>query len=323
MSLLRRPGATVSSDQMTGDIILDDFLTNLDAAFIGSRKVRVLYVAEAKDHLLEARQLLAEQGKETEAASKAAVLNFGDAREHAQSQRRLVWARFWQTVMTAGPFYGVFMFAWMLIYIREVNVIVASISTAIAGVLFGITMGWFIAFVHPQKLLPSMSAKGNKFICAYSSKMRTMNYAFMAFIAACVLMGIGTAFEIDALNPFDMSKTAAIVLGLMAVLNIGGIRLGNQRLFVDDKGIKVRKLFSRDSISWSQLRNLTLLGETKRWIPKWSYWSRVHVLEYADSSGQSQTIMIFPDTENSDRAVCICREKLGARSGGLNAPVIA
>lgn len=319
MSLLRRPGATMSPDQMTNDAVLDGFLQNLDAALIGSRKVRALHLAEAKDHLMEAKELHAAQGADSEAASNRAVYEFGEVQDHAQAQRHLVWARFWQTAMTTGPFFGVAMFAFALLDVGTDagSVTKTLVTSIIQGVFFGLAMGWFLAFVHPPKTLPS-SWKEGRFVCAYSSGMRNMSYFCMLIFAACAVMGIGVAFGIEALNPLGFSKPAAIILGLLAISNIRSMRTGIQRLVVDESGIEVHRLFGHDQISWSQLRSLTLLGERKTWIPTWNYWSRVHVVEYAAPSGSSRAVNIFPDAENSDRVVCLVRDRLSARGAEPN-----
>ena len=127
-------------------------------------------------------------------------------------------------------------------------------------------------------------------------------------------MGIGVLLKIDFLNPFDFSVPAAIVLGLLAASNINTIRAFMQKLVVEKDGIEIRKLLGSEKIAWSQLRNVQLLGERKSWIPKWNYWSRVHVLEYANASGKSRTVNIFPDTDNSDRMVLMLRDKLQSNS---------
>jgi hypothetical protein len=311
MSLLRKPGGTIDPDQLTGDPVLDEFLRDLDAALLGSRKVRALDVAESKDHLLETRDAHVGRGMDPEAASRAAVSDFGEAREHAETQRHLLRSRFWQTAMMTGPLFAVGMFGFALLGIGATTGSVTStlVISTIQGVLFGIAMGWFLALVHPPKALPSGDADGHRFVCAYTHRMRKATSIWMILFAVLVVMGIGTALEVDALNPLEFSRPGAIVLGLLALSNIRIMRTGTQRLVVDAGGLEVRNLFRRERISWSQLRELRLLGERASWIPRWSYWSRVHVLEYTDASGAARTVKIFPDAENSGRLIRVVRDK--------------
>ena len=49
--LARLPGGAIPREALSGDSVLDDYLTELDRHLLGSGKIRLISLAEAKDHL--------------------------------------------------------------------------------------------------------------------------------------------------------------------------------------------------------------------------------------------------------------------------------
>lgn len=309
MPLLRFPGASCPPDALTGDRVLDSYLVELDSRLLGSAKVRLLSLAEIKDHLQERTAAVQAKASTPVDAATVAVNEMGPAKSHADTQRAALTRRFLTIALQAGTAFFVIdmLFEWL-----RVGAVHSVWSLSIQGLFAGLLLGWWFTFVRPPRLLPSASVE-DEFSVGYSSKMRVASYAVACVFVATFVIGLGAALGIEAVNPFGWNQTMGIVFALLSAFTLRNIRMGIRTYRVDREGFSIEGVGSTERIPWSAIKSLRPLGEIKPWIPKWNHWSKVVALDYAKPDGHTGRINIFPDTANADRFISLVREKLEGR----------
>ena len=70
VSRVLRFGTGYPREVLTGDDTLDEYLRDLNSQFVGVKKIRRSTLAEAKDHLVEARDSLIAEGVSPAEASR-------------------------------------------------------------------------------------------------------------------------------------------------------------------------------------------------------------------------------------------------------------
>jgi hypothetical protein len=309
MALLRFPGSSCPKDALTGDGILDDYLVELDSHLLGSAKVRLLTLAEIKDHLQERKsEALAKTATETDAA-RIAVRDMGPARSCAEAQHAAIKRRFLRLAIPAGTVY----LAVNLLFDALRDGPAGGVWTALRqGLLFAVMFGWWASIVLPRRLLPTADA-GAEFIVGCSTTMRRFSYAIVLLLVAISVTGLGAALGVDTLDPFGWNQNEGIVLAALSVLNIRNVSEGIWSCRVDPQGFWIERWMGKERVLWTSVRSLRPLGETKSWIRRWSDWGKVQSLDYAKGDGSVGRFNVVPHAANAERFMLLLRSKIDSR----------
>ncbi len=316
LQLLRRPGAAFPAAVATGIDDVDAFLRDVDACLLGSAKVRAPHLQEVKDHILERRDHGLDRGLSERDATREALDMFGFAADYGADQRASLSRRFLQTAISAGVLFGVLMFVMDVIGQPAGADAPPSASRHIVqGLLYGLGMGWFVAFVWPLKVLPIGDRFARSFVVRRSTGWRATFLVIAACFAVLGVAGLVALFVPGSVEYFDTSRPGIAAFVLLSAVNVRFMLAGAGSIAVDDDGIEIRTPWSRRAVPWSRVEGVERFGDRHPWIPAWNYWSRVRVVRYTTADGGAGEAKIFPDVQNADRLTVMAREKLAARTG--------
>jgi hypothetical protein len=325
----RFPGSSCPKEALTGDAVLDAYLQDLDGKLLGASAVRVLTLVEIKDHLQERKDAAVEKGLADDAAAKKAVDEMGPASAHAGEQRAALLRRFRTHALTLGVMFGVTMGLFGVLGVAEAGGL-ALVSHVLARpafllrftfntLFFGLFMGWFLAFVWPQRRLPQPGV-GAAFTVGYSAALLWLGRVMTVLFAAsgvCLLAGalapgvfLAAGHVQVAASVVGYGRISSLVLGLLSIWNAKNFYNWYALYEVGERGFEIRRWGMAEAVPWSCMTSLRPLGEIKRWIPTWNYWRKVLALDYASPGGKARRVYIFPDTTNADRFALLVREKL-------------
>ena len=163
-AILRFPGNKIPARALTGDDVLDTYMRKLDARLIGSAKIRLLTLAEIKDHLQERKAALLKTGDyEEREASRKAVENLESVDACSRIRNKRLFGRFSSIALfgVAGFVLSMMGFVFFLIKIHfglSYECTACFLKHGIMlffpiGLLFGLFMGW-TAFLLPEQRLP-------------------------------------------------------------------------------------------------------------------------------------------------------------------------
>ncbi|GAG35465.1 unnamed protein product, partial [marine sediment metagenome] len=112
--LLRLPSPSCPTEALCGDPVFDAYIRDLDARLLGSKKVRLLTLAEIKDHFLAQKAQLVAQGHGPHSAAEETVRSMGDPAAHAAHQRRHLLNRFFRVGFLSWLMYSTWcvLFEW-------------------------------------------------------------------------------------------------------------------------------------------------------------------------------------------------------------------
>ncbi|MEM6990258.1 MAG: hypothetical protein AAF721_07170 [Myxococcota bacterium] len=315
LQLLRRPGPGFPKRVASGIDDVDAYLHDVDACLLGSAKVRVLHLEEVKDHILERRDHALDRGRGADEATREALDMFGFAAEYGAEQRAGLSRRFWQAALSAGVLFAALML--VLDVIGRPPGTDAALPVArltVQGALYGLAMGWFVAFVWPVKALPVGDRFAPAFLVRRSLPWRA---ACLVFAAGFTLLGVCclvALFVPQAVAYFEVSQLGIAALGVLAVVNIRFLLLGVQTIAVDRDGFQIRMPWSKRTVPWSRVEAVERFGDRHPWIPGWNIWSRVQVIRYTTADGTAHESKIFPDVPNADRLTVLARDKIASRA---------
>ncbi len=290
---------SLPEEARTSDPVLDECLTRLDSRLLGTAAVRLLTLLEVKDCLLERKARLLDAGGEV-AAARAAVEAVGPLELVAEAQRAQRRSLFTSDSLRGGAFLAIGIALFTCVgYRQPIQQTIAE--SVLGGLLSGLSLGAWSAFMHAGRSLPSKGQSGMEYEVAYSKRMR-LRFALMLGL---FLLG-AIAFSVGAVAAPDWMRW---VLGALAVLDAAfTISLGLCVCTVDAAGLRFRRFLRNEQIPWAAFTEVGTLGERYGWLP--SYWKGVPVVSYTASDGAKRSLAMFPDMNNADRLVSSIRERL-------------
>ena len=163
--ITRLPGTRIPGQILTGAPPLDNFLRELDQQLLGSARVRLQTLAEIRDHLVEKVDHLVESGMAEDEALQQAIRSSDSPAELANPQRAALTNKFLKfglfTGILFGLFMGIFFSAYFLLFSSGrpgtgiFAIFVGAGAAIFGGPCYGFWMGWFTAFIQPERELPS------------------------------------------------------------------------------------------------------------------------------------------------------------------------
>ncbi len=324
--LTRFPGRDIPAAALTGNPVLDDFLTALDRELLGSARVRLQTVAEIRDHLLERKASFEKVGgTEAEAAEKA-VQSIGTPDELAGPQRHTLKKKFLRaSVPTGGMFgLGMGMFFYLMEHGKDLGPVFFAVLGLCQGVGFGLFMGWFMTFILPDRLLTVTFKQDmfqdmeGDFTVHYSTAIRRMSYFLMVFFAltACTcLIFVIAGFLHPSLNrSLSFLWWCALTDGMFSALLLHYARLALREYKVDEDGILVKECIGRKkAFAWQDFQRVGLLGKIRPWVPY--SWKKVKFAEFQKDGCKPVRMLIYPDMVNADRLFVLLDQKFQSAMG--------
>ena len=324
----------------TGDVTIDGCLKDLDARLLGGASVRSLTLAEVRDHLLEQKNALLSSGESVSESSAAsnAVASFGDLEEIASAQRDSLVRRFRNFGLQMGIPFGILMGLSSVIILHltgvlqfrlAIGICIGTASGLFNGLFFGISMGWWYSFTWPEKRLPSAEPgrstgkmPDEPFTVQFVGPTRKLSKIMTILFAIGALCIIALAFllrEFDGAAEYvGIPWWAILGMGVALFLEIPLLNRSNRTFHVTTDGISVGGwLFKKRTIAWSSIGQLAILGETHRWIPRWSNWSKVKYIQYTVGKGKKRRMHLYPGMANMDRLILLLEQKLSSVGSGV------
>jgi len=317
--LTRFPGTGIPYQAVTGNPALDDFLIELDRHLLGSAKVRMQFLAEIKDHLLEKKDPLIEEGRTEDVAMTSAVQSMGTPDELAKSQREELKKKYIGISVPSGIIFGIFMALFSAFtHLKGKGLVLISLNGLQNGVFFGLFMGWFMTFIWPERQLTSAlktylsSAEESEFVVHYSKWMRRLSYPITVFFLLmgvyCISFGIAGFFYISINKNLLFPRWMSLVLGGIAIIDFFAVRLCCRKYKVNEDGIYVDDFLGRKKIfAWKNLKRVGLLGDIRPWILR--YWKKVKYAEFENGNHKAMRMLVYPDMVNADRLFVLLDKK--------------
>jgi hypothetical protein len=302
-SLLRYPSPGLPNDLRTGHAEIDALLTKLDAALIGSAKVRRHTVIEVRDDLLEALQRARDAGGDERAAVDDAVSALGSIDTIAGEQRAARAALFRKVSFGTGLAFASLMLGIQLMMSELLNTRWPMLvgMFALHALFFGLWMGYFAAYVI-GKAEPSKkdSAEGGAFLVYYPASSQALSWVLAAVFA---WMGLTMGLGIVGMSIFTtMSPLPLAVLMLLCIkIVITAIAAALFRARVDTETVCLQGLFGTRRIARDQIQSVQVMGLGFRLL--WPAFGQTHRIVWQDQSGAGHTshISISQDMIHGDR----------------------
>lgn len=313
---LRLPGSSFPSEALTGDGVLDGYLRQLDGMLLGAKKVRLLTLAEIKDHLEERKASLLEAGRTENEALTEAVQQMGPLEEHARQQRRRLLRKFAIISLCFGVPFGLFqgwvtgwtdLLPWWLPVVRGVTL----------GVFAGPGIGWAVTFVWPEHRLPSRQDRTHEATAAFRVAFPRYERILGGFGAVIlVLMAaawVGASVVLALRVELWWTWLTPLLWGLLAVHSLYYARLTMRSFEVGGDGFWIREWTGRRrKVLWHNVKSVGRLGDAHTWIPRWTYWRKVRYIDYATEGGRVRRVNVLHNMPNADRLVFLAEDKLKA-----------
>jgi hypothetical protein len=266
-ALLRFPGGTIQTQALTGDPHLDAFLVELDAHLLGSARVRWQPCAEIQDHLRAKQTDFVRSGCDADEAARRAMLAMGEPREQADAFNQTLVRKFRRIAVQSGAVFAVLMGLLMLARpMLRVGLAGSALFVLFEALLFGLFLGWCMAYVWPQHALASRAAdgaNGSRFIVSYPAWLRFLGYVGLILFASLALLfvargaaGILLDASISERIPFTLSYSPRIllVLGGLGLIDAYLMRLCCRTYRVDEQGILIKEPFGRKTLACCCIR---------------------------------------------------------------------
>jgi len=324
--LLRLPGTSCPPEALTGDEILDAYITDLDSRLLGSKYVRLLTLAEIRDHLEEAKARGIAAGLDEKAAAEEAVRVAGHPEEHAAEQRASLRSRFLKIALPSGILFGIWMGVWASVAPPYLGLLGAIVEAVLEGAFFGLWMGVFMAFIWPRRWLGARSAAGRPdegFEVAYPRPMRRLSTAFfIVFVVlalVCLSAAVATLLKITVPGEIVPRWYYSFFLGAMAVLAAYVMAVTSPLFRVTADGFLFRRLLTAGRfVNWRDVTAVGTLGDVHPWIPSWNNWHAVKYLVYTHPGRRPRRILIYRDLVNADRFLQLVEENVLRNRGAMD-----
>ncbi len=314
--LLRFPGASCAEEALTGDDILDGYIRELDARLLGSRAVRLLTLAEIKDHLVEAKAAGVASGLDEGAAADEAVSAAGPAEEHAREQRGTLWVRFWKLAITWFALTGIVSgLSQLIMPALKWDPARTLVIAAVQGVTNGMIGGVFMTFWLPRRWIGKAQGVQNldsaQFDVTYPRPVAIIMTIGLPFSAAVYLAGVavGTAGVLNILPEARGLVPWWMLIPLVVLLPGAAYEISHlpRVLRVGEEGFCAN--------SWTGLKLDVLwrdvVGvEVRRWRPARLLSKTGKYLLYRTPSGRTRGIWLRPDMLNHDRFLQLVEENV-------------
>jgi hypothetical protein len=284
-SLLRYPSPGFPDDLRTGSAQIDALLINLDAALIGSAKVRRHTVIEVRDDLLEALQRARDAGE-----------NERDGVDDAISLFR-------KTSFGTGLAFASMMLGLQLMMSGLLNTRWPMLAGMFVfhALFFGLWMGYFAAYVF-GKAEPSMkdSAEGGAFLVYYPTTSQALSWILaVVFTWMGLTMGLGI-FGVSIFTTISPLPLAVLMLLCIKIV-ITAISAALFRARVDTETIRLQGLFGTRRIARDQIHSLQTMGLGFRLL--WPSFGQTHRIVWRDKRGVRRTshVSISQDMIHGER----------------------
>lgn len=198
----RIPSPGFPSAVQTEDAHIDRYLQALDAALLGAKCVRMLTLEEVRDHLLEHRDRLIEQGMAADIASQEAVKSFGAVEEHASLQRSERTKLYFKMLASFGGLFAGLMLLMQVLnqgFTRDTLGTLATV-TLFNFLFYGALMSWWFTFGFAQArpTVPE-NVNSDEELRVYSGRWSKIAAVFLFFVMgsigiACLLSFVGIGF---------------------------------------------------------------------------------------------------------------------------------
>jgi hypothetical protein len=302
-SLLRYPSPGFPDDLRTGNAQIDALLVSLDAALIGSAKVRRHTIIEVRDDLLESLQRARDVGDNECDALDHAVSAVGPIETIASEQRAARAALFRKASFGTGLAFASMMLGLQVMMSELLNTRWPMLAGMFVfhAVFFGLWMGYFAAYVF-GKAEPSMkdSAEGGAFLVYYPATSQALSW-LMAVVSAW--MGLTMGMGIVGMSIFtSMSPLPLAVLMLLSIkIVVTAIAAALFRARVDTETIRLHGLFGTRRIARHQIHSLQTMGLGFRLL--WPSFGQTHRIVWQDEDGVRRTshVSISQDMIHGDR----------------------
>ncbi len=302
-SLLRYPSPGFPDDLRTGSAQIDALLINLDAALIGSAKVRRHTVIEVRDDLLEALQRARDAGENERDGVDDAISALGSIETIASEQRASRAALFRKTSFGTGLAFASMMLGLQLMMSGLLNTRWPMLAGMFVfhALFFGLWMGYFAAYVF-GKAEPSMkdSAEGGAFLVYYPTTSQALSWILaVVFTWMGLTMGLGI-FGVSIFTTISPLPLAVLMLLCIKIV-ITAISAALFRARVDTETIRLQGLFGTRRIARDQIHSLQTMGLGFRLL--WPSFGQTHRIVWRDKRGVRRTshVSISQDMIHGER----------------------
>jgi hypothetical protein len=320
--LTRFPGCKMPEQALTSHGTLNAYLAELDSKLLGSAAVRMQTLAEVRDHLEEKVRYFVDAGHNEHEAAALAVQAMS-VNDQVAAQRAALLKKFIRTGVPAGLASGVLMAAmWSSIPYVQDHLAIYWLLWLAAGAVFSLYFGWIMAFVMPDRRLPSgviaelTATGGSTFVVAYGRTMRRMSYflavAFMLAVPGSVAIGLAKLLDLIPPDMFLFPWWLFFLLAPLCAFDVKMVALGGRRYEVRDDGLVVKEFLRKPKLyPFERLVRLGTLGEVRKWLPY--YWKRVRYAEFDLGKRKPTRLLIFNDMLNADRLFVMLQAQLNTR----------
>jgi hypothetical protein len=315
-SLLRYPSPGLPNDLRTGHAEIDALLTKLDAALIGSAKVRRHTVIEVRDDLLESLQRARDAGGDERAAVDDAVSALGSIDTIASEQRAARAALFRKVSFGTGLAFATLMLGVQLMMSELLNTrwpVLAGIFVFHA-LFFGLWMGYFAAYVI-GKAEPSGkdNAEAGAFLIHYPSSSKTMSWGLAIFFT---LLACGIGIGLAGIGPFGTWPPLPILLLVLLDIKlvITAIATAMFSAHADADRLTLRGPFGQQRLPRDGVRAVQAMGIAFRLL--WIGSGMVYRVTWQDVSGRSRIsyLSINQELVHGDRLLAWLETAVAANS---------
>ena len=314
--LLRLPGRSCPPAALTGDDVLDEYIRELDSRLLGSKYVRLLTLAEIKDHLLEAKARGISQGLDERSAAEAAVSALGPADTYAGEQRSVLFARSWKVPLLVAIPFGIIMGAYYFMA-QFPNPVSSAIMSALPCGL-GLAAG---VFVWPARWLGSSWLPGGAsepaFEVAHSRPVFAAHLAIWILSPAAALFAAAIGVT-GILKPSSQART--LVPWWLLPIFLVWLAMVVYALLREPRSFQVRPL-GFYATNWAGVETFvpwqSVVGIVRPRTIVWlSFaWAGTRI-EYLASNGRKRRIKVRQDMLNADRFLHLAEEYAQKNSSG-------
>ncbi len=302
---LRFPTPGFPTDLATGDARIDAHLVALDAALVGAAAVRRQTVMEARDFLLEARDHARDAGRDDAAAVEDAIAALGPIEAIAREQRAGRLALFRRAMLGMGLGYAGLMLLFSLLRtgLAGADWIALAGAFAVHAGLFGITMGYLVAYVFKRAEPSAKDAPAaGTFLVHFAPTSITLSWGL------AVAFGLSAALLIAGLAGVGLFSTwaPAATIGLLLLnlrLIVGALRAARFRARVDDESLRIDGLFGH-----ARIPRAAITGTSRASIPMQLLIPAMglsHWIEWQDAEGRTRRtcVSISQELVHGDRLI--------------------
>jgi hypothetical protein len=306
---LRRPGMACPVEALAGDEALDTYIRDLDSRLLGSKHVRLLTLAEIRDHLEEAKAQGVAAGLGELTAAERAASAMGPAEDYARDQRASLRGRFLKTAGAFGALIVATTFAWQSVLPTGWHPVRALLFALYVGAIGGLGTGWSMVYRWPIRWIsavrPASYGSPAQFDVTLPRPIATSLVAAYVWIAASTV-AIAVVCIFSLLHPGSLlSAAAGEVLLAINLFGIVGVVLELNRtpraLHVGPAGVWARMWTGTEvDIPWHAVTGAGYVRWTPRMLLKWRPRAGAYI-EYRSMSGRIRRTWFRRDMLNADR----------------------